>query len=98
MIKDDRLLAGVRARCVVLQRTGFAILYESDAGAGVTIAADCEAVARSCRENFGDTRIIFRSALGLWFELRRNGDGRAEVLELAADELADLLELLGLEH
>jgi hypothetical protein len=90
--------SGIDARWVVLQRPGFTILYERSTAGVASSEKDVDAVARYCRENFGETRIIFRSFLGRWFELLRNGNGRAEVLELAADELADLLELLGLEY
>ncbi len=91
-------LSGVEVRWVALQRPGFTILYERSSAGVASIAPDADAVARYCRDNFGETRIIFRSVLGLWFEVRRNVDGRAEVGELAADELADILELLGLEY
>jgi hypothetical protein len=98
MIDGKQPLAGVRASCFALQRPGFTILYERAAADAVTIATDGDAVARSCRASFGETRILFRNTLGLWYELRDDGAGHAKVLELAADELSDLLESLGLEY
>ena len=98
MVDGKQLLSGVRAACVVLQRPGFTILYERPAADAVTIAMDGDAVMRSCRANSGETRILFRNTFGLWYELRDNGASHAEVLELAADGLADLLESLGVEY
>jgi hypothetical protein len=98
MSNDAGTLPAVRARCIALRRPGFTILYERATTGATSIEVDGHAVARSCREHFGETRILFRNTLGLWYELRDDGAGHAEVLELAADELADLLESLGLEY
>jgi hypothetical protein len=66
--------------------------------AGNSIAADADAVVATCLQLHGNHRIIYRRRPdGTWCELRHDGERYLDVVDLAADELEQILERCGLE-